>query len=102
MRTIFSTKPVPATHQSTLGGRNVGLRGNTHLEVVAFDAGEQVPQGYHPEPLAGWLRGLGPGEPLRLPPPGTLTGIGEVLVPRQLLDALPGDSLLTPRWVTEQ
>jgi hypothetical protein len=94
---IFETPAVPAT--ATIPGRP-NTSGTARYVLRVFDGGEEIPRIYdYAERVNVWLASLRSGQPLRSSPPSSLLGPMErAVVPRRLLEELPGDSWLAGEW----
>lgn len=95
MRVVFETPAVPAVDVQPNGQR---LEGTARFVARTFEPDEEIPPGHHPAPISDWLRSLRPGAPMRDTPPPNLTGPAPAVVPRELLEALPGDALYAVEW----
>jgi hypothetical protein len=108
MRLVFESVRIPVVASfprdagTLLDGSTVA--GVAWLTVRTFDSGELIPKQHdHARPLARWLEQLGdrpPGSTL----PDTFrskTGVREVVVPPQVLEQLPHDTLIAVDWEFE-
>lgn len=109
MRLLFESARIPVVASfppdagTLLDGSTVA--GAAWLTVRTFDANEAIPKQHdHARPLAQWLEQLGDR-----PPGSTLpvafrseAGVREVVVPPDVLERLPRDTLIAVDWEFEQ
>lgn len=97
MQLILETPKRPAMRTSPQGRR---LAGAAWFTVRAFDPTESVPEIYdYAQSVTAWLSSYPTSQPFRVAAPSTLSGqLVDAVVPRALLEALPGETRVAMQW----